>query len=176
MKFKESKNFLTEENKKFIEETILSNNFPFYLFKGSTKDQEDPIFMHIILNRMDQCDPRNLVNSLFYEPSLDILNNFCKSIKLKVNFFTRIAYNITFNNKFEKCGIHKDHKFQHNQIIIYLNDCDTNSKTYILKNNKKEIQKIITPEKYKGVVFDNYPHYHVYPKFGHRLVLVATFI
>ena len=99
MKFKESKNFLTEENKKFIEETVLSNNFPFYLYKGSTKDQEDSIFMHIILNRMDQCDPRNLINSSFYEQSLDILNNFCNSIKIKVNFFTRIAYNITFNNK-----------------------------------------------------------------------------
>ena len=31
------------------------------------------------------------------------------------------------------------------------------------------------PEKYKGVCFENLPHYQVYPKFGDRIVCVFTF-
>ena len=62
---------------------------------------------------------------------VDILNCFLISIKEKAYFFTRISLNLTFNNGFDKSEIHKDHDYDHKQIIIYLNDCDKKAKTVI---------------------------------------------
>jgi hypothetical protein len=136
----------------------------------------DSFLSHIILNRLENVDIKNAINSAFYDPTIDILNNFLNSKKLKKNFFTRIAYNLTFNNGIEQCAAHTDHDYNHNQIIIYLNDClDKQSKTVIL-NEKEEIIKEIYPEKYKGICFGSNPHYHFFPTKGMRVVLVATFI
>ena len=51
-------------------------------------------------------------------------------------------------------------------------ECDKKSYT-VIKNGKKEIK--VRPEKYKGVCFDNQPHYLYFPKKGLRAVMVFTF-
>jgi hypothetical protein len=85
-----------------------------------------------------------------------------------------MCINLTFNNGTKKCPIHQDHEYPHKQLIIYLNDADIDSKTIILDKKNKVLKKI-TPEKYKGVCFENLHHYMIYPKKGERVVLVTTF-
>jgi len=80
---------------------------------------------------------------------------------------------------------HIDYAGYHKQLLIYLNDpIDKESHTVILDEdaplgipddgNQKQLKRVI-PEKYKGVCFENLPHYQVYPKFGERIVSVFTF-
>jgi hypothetical protein len=181
MFFKESKNFLSKDNKNFIENIILKDKmFPWYTLQETVKNikfNPPDIFLgHTVLERLENVDIRNVINSTFYEQTKNILDNFLNSIKVKKYFFTRISYNLTINNGHERCPTHMDHDYKHNQIIIYLNDCiDKNSKTVILDDNKKIIKEI-SPEKNKGICFGSNPHYHFFPTKGVRIVLVATFI
>lgn len=173
MFFKESKNFLSKESIKFIENVVLGNGFPYYILKSSISEKEDKSLCHIVLKRPKDRKIDELYNSIYYKETIQILNEFLYSTKIECNLFTRISYNLSYNNGFEKCGEHQDHVFPHKQIIIYLDYLDKDSSTVII-NNKKE--KIIKPEKFKGICFENLSHYFIYPKFGQRLTLVATFI
>ncbi len=181
--FKEKQNFLTKENKKFIEEVVYGKNFPVFfqqgitLLPGTINDRpKDVMFCHVVLKRLEQTQNlKDAINTddLVYTNTLDILNNFCKKIGEKPNFYTRIAYNITIPNKNKTCGVHLDHEYNHKQIIIYLND--SSGDTFIVDKNNNVLKKI--PYKAgKGVCFENLPHYQEYPKFGARIALVATFI
>jgi hypothetical protein len=179
--FRENKNFLSKENLNFIENIIFKEKiFPWYYQDHATFTlnslETSNFFSHTVLQRLDKIDISEVINSKYYKETISILKNFLNSIEIKINFFTRIAYNLTFNNGEEKCGIHSDHAFEHGQIIIYLNDClDKDSKTVVLDNNK-QILKEIYPEKFKGICFGSNLHYHFFPKKGARIVLVATFI
>jgi len=176
--FKENNNFLSEKNIEFIEN--IPEKIPFFLqetaaYTKTGQSKKDSFFSHIIMNRIDSdLSFQELINSVFYTDTIDILNNFCKSINEKPYFYTRICYNITFNNGFDLSEIHQDHNFNHKVIIIYLNECDKNSKTCILKDEK--IIKESYPKKFKGICFENLPHYIHFPKSGYRLALVATYI
>ena len=176
---KESKNFLSKENIEFIEKVILSPTLPYYLvsYKEDTRIDNDSVtFGHLVQNRLESESPQTAVKSPnTYNQTVDILNNFLKSINQKCYFFTRIVYNLTIYNKKEEKFIHTDHDYKHKQIIIYLNNGDPLSKTCIL-DEKPKLIKEITPKKYTGVCFENLPHYQVLPKYGYRAVLVATFI
>jgi hypothetical protein len=177
MFFIEDKNFLNEENKKFINETILGPFFAYFRQGFSTydKDNKDSIFTHIILARPEHRIDKNQINSDYYFDIIKILNSFLQKNNIEYTEFLRICVNLTFNNGVEKCPIHFDHSFEHKQIIIYLNDIlDKNAKTIILDKNEKIIKEI-EPEQYKGICFDKLPHYHFYPKIGERITLIATF-
>lgn len=177
--YKESKNFLSVDNKKFIEETISSGYFPFYIqnfttVKNNVKDNCLSL-VHILLHRPESIDKDKRINSNYYEGFLNIVNSFFKKFKIKPKSILRMSVNFTFNNGFQKCPVHEDHNYPHKQLIIYLNDADPSSKTIVLDKKNKILKKII-PEKYKGVCFNNLPHYQFFPKKGERLVLVTTFI
>ena len=49
-------------------------------------------------------------------------------------------------------NLHIDQKEKHQTILYYLNNSDGD--TYFYKKNKKTIEKKITPEKNKAVLFD----------------------
>jgi len=175
--FKENNNFLTKENIEFIEKIILGNNFSWFLSEGNiTKKLYIPYLTHCVLKRLDEYTIDQCLNSHFYKDTLDILNNFCKSIEEKPNVYLRMNYNLIFNIKETKPFIHKDHEMPHKQIIIYLNEPDDKETgTYIL-NEKEEIIKKCIAKKYKGICFGHNKHYALHPKVNHRVILVATFI
>ena len=182
LKLKENNNFLTKNNIDFINNVVLNKDFPYFINYYDNREKIDlsstnNIFLsHTVQIRLEDCNLKEAINSPYYDATLDILNSFCKSINQKVNFFTRINYNLTFNNGKIKSHIHKDHDgFDHKQIIIYLNDCDKEATTCIV-DNKNKLLKEITPEKYKGICFNSLKHYQKFPKIGHRVILVATFI
>ena len=175
---KKNNNFLSEDNIKFINETVLSNQFPWFSeFTITGSNDLDYFFLaHTVQRRLEEYPINEIINSPnYYHPTINILNNFLKSINEKCNFFLRIAYNLTFNNGNDKSQIHKDHEYKHKQVIIYLNDADPESKTCIV-DKKGNIIKEITPKKFEGICFNDIEHFAYFPKKGLRAALIATYI
>ena len=177
MFFVEDNNFLNLEQKDFIEKTVLSPFFPFYYQTNSTSYDKNSTLSHIIKVRPEIRKEGENFNSSFGNKFEDILISFCKKNNIKFTESLRIAVNFTYNNGAEFCPTHLDHEFPHKQLLIYLNDpLDKKTKTVILDDDEKTILKEVYPEKYKGICFENKPHYHHYPKIGERIVAVYTFI
>ena len=174
MFYKESKNFLTKENINYIENVIFGDYFPYYLSKKSTINDNYKVMLHTILMRPEESPSNGRINSPHYNDMFSIVKSFFDKFKIKYNEILRMSINLSFNNGYKECPVHDDHPYPHKQLLIYLNNADPNSKTVLL-NKKNKIIKKITPEKYKGVCFDNTPHYMYYPKKGERVVLVTTF-
>ena len=173
--FVEDDSFLTEENKSFINNVVLNNNFPYYIEPHGVGKDNKYFLCHVVLKRKEERQKSETFNSNFYMDFLYIIDSFFKKHKIKVKELLRIAVNYSFNNTHEKSMIHTDHDFKHNQLLICLNDPeDKNSNTVIL-NNKNKIFKSIAPKQYKGICFSGVPHYVYYPKFGNRIMLVCTF-
>ena len=178
--FKQGKNFLSKENKIFIEKTVFGNMFGWFLSDvtaDKTSETSAPFLSHTVLKRLDEHPIEKCITSNCYKDTLHILHNFCKSINERPNLFLRINYNLTFSVTQKKPFIHTDHScIDYKQIIIYLNDVtDKKATTCILDENKKVVKEII-PEKYKGVCFGRNLHYGNYPKENARIILVATYI
>ena len=130
-------------------------------------------------------------NSDYAKAYEDMLFTFCNRNQITCTEVIRGAINLTYNNGQEKCFPHVDHAEYHKQLIIYLNDPkDKEAHTVIMSKDtphgvygsdgikfppdKYELKRIV-PEKYKGVCFENLPHYQHYPRFGDRIVAVFTF-
>lgn len=176
MFFIEDENFMLDKDKEFIEKKIFeSQNFPFYFQPFQTMFDKKPVFVHQILRRPEKRNPDEIFNSPYKDNFISILNSFCKNNNLKYNEMLRCAINISFWNEDQKCEIHHDHTFPHCQLLICLNDTDPNSETVILDDDKKTELLRVKPKKYKGIYFENKPHYHYYPRSGYRSMLVYTF-
>ena len=106
---------------------------------------------------------------------MNLLENFAKKNNIPSGEFLRCSINFTFADKNERSEIHQDHDFPHKQLIIYLNESDKKATTVILDDDKKTVLKEIEPEQFKGVCFENKPHYLNYPKKGYRVICVYTF-
>ena len=168
--------FLTEENKNFIDNIVLGDNFPYYMCNHSIKGDNKYLLYHILLRRKEDRKENEMFNSAFYSEFLSIIDSFVKKHKIKVKEVLRMSVNYSFNNTYKKVASHTDHDFKHKQLLICLNDpADKNSKTVIL-NNKNKIFKSISPKQYQGICFDGVPHYNFLPRFGNRIMFVSTFI
>tara|TARA_Y100000114_G_scaffold64752_1_gene59306 strand:- start:153 stop:710 length:558 start_codon:yes stop_codon:yes gene_type:complete len=181
MLIKTYKNFLSEENKKFINNVLLSGTFPYYVSEFDSNHPHDPkdpsykFFGHTVLQRKEDRNKERVFNSNYAKETLDILRNLFIKAKIKEVEFFRIAYNFTFNLGQDKSFIHTDHEYDHFQAIIYLTKTlDKNTPTVLVNSKNKPLEKSY-PEPGKGIIFKKHPHYQVFPKKGARLVLVATF-
>ena len=188
MFFIEDSDFLTDEHKQAIE-AVRTVDFP-YFYQPSFETSYYKPFEHVLLGhslifRPDERIDNKVYNSSYAEIFEDMLITFCNKNKVEYKETLRAAINLTFNNGQDKCFPHIDHTGYHKQLLIYLNDpIDKKSHTVILDKNtplgipddgKQKQLKRVVPEKYKGVCFENLPHYHIYPKFGGRIVSVFTF-
>ena len=173
----EDNNFLTLEQKKTINNVVLSDNFPFYYNQNALPYDKLGYFVHNILIRPElRKENESGINSSFYNFFEDLFKTFCNKNKINYNEILRMSVNLTFNNGDEKSEIHKDHNFSHKQLLLYLNDLeDAGGETYILNEDKKSVWKTVKPEKFKGVCFGWKYHYAVLPKKGIRVLAVFTF-
>ena len=174
----EDKNFIDDEQKRIIKETLYNENMPWFLQPyAEDKNVFAPIFNHSIIRRPGVREDGEVFNSNFEHRSIfmALLTKFCKKNNYELNEILRCSINFTFDNNSEKCGIHQDHDVPYHQLLIYLNDSDENSKTVVLDDDRKTVLKEIKPEAYKGVLFEGKPHYHYFPKKGYRIVCVYTF-
>jgi len=174
---KEDNNFLSQSSIDFIEQYVLSNNFPFYMQKEVITNSNDNIknMTHIVLPRVEQ-RTENFINHPHHNFFVNILNDFCNKNNIQYNEIFRIAVNLTFcNGVSDTSPIHNDHNFEHNQLIVYLNNpIDKNCKTVLLDDNGNLVKEIY-PKKFKGLFFNNMPHYMFFPKKGERCIIVFTF-
>jgi hypothetical protein len=172
--FIEDDNFLKEHQKDFINNVVLSSNFPYFYYPFSVNGDGNSHLTHIVKNRPEN---NGQWNSIYKDQFIDIFETFCKKNNITYKEIFRCAVNISFNVKDKKSPIHYDHEFKHRQIIIYLNNpLDNNSNTVILDKEKINIIKEIKPKKYKAICFDNLPHFMYYPQKGERFALIYTFI
>lgn len=174
MFYKEINNFLTKQNIDFIEKLILTNDFPYFIYDSPVEKEKSPYLSHVVVRRPEDKNPG--INSPHYMECVKIILSALSAADVQTKNILRIAINLTYNNGMEKCKIHEDHDYPHKQLLLCLNDpLDKNSKTIILDDDKETILKEVIPKKYTGIIFDNKPHYHFYPKQGHRIMFVATF-
>ena len=167
------KDFITKEQKQFIEDLFFKYTTPFYYSSNAVRYENDTydncahLVHHIIRD--------GKINSNLYELiAKDLIIQFCNKNNIQFNKIYRCAINVTFClNTIKKSGIHTDHDFDYKHMLIYLNDADGD--TVLLENDKKTEKARITPKQYKGVVFDKCWHYQELPSKLDRKVIVFTF-
>ena len=76
-------------------------------------------FSHIVVQRPEE---PIYINSIHYEKMVELLYAFTDKHNIKCNTLLRCGLNLTYNNGVEKCKVHRDHDFEHNQLLICLND------------------------------------------------------
>jgi hypothetical protein len=146
------KNILSKkESNMFLKETIFNDNFPwYYLHDSATLKEKSNTFNYswyhaLILN--------GKINSSFYQifekSILNIINKF--NLNNKIITRIRIGKTMSIGKKYIN-NLHIDQKENHQTILYYLNNSDGN--TYFYKKDKKTIDKQITPEQNKAVLFD----------------------
>jgi len=160
------KNFLTDIQKEFI--CKIFTEIPFYYSPNAAQyDGLTHFVHHIVLN--------DEINSNLYELiAKDLLIQFCKNNNIKYNKIYRCAINVTFPyNNMKQCAIHTDHDWDYKHLLIYLDNADGD--TILLEDDKKTEKARITPEQYKGVMFNKCWHYQELPSKLDRKVMVFTF-
>lgn len=170
-------NFLSKDSINFIEGTVLSSGFPYYYSPNTIHNPPDnnAYMSHDVLRRPEERTSGEMFNSTYGEQFLRILKEFTDKNSIDVKEALRISVNITFAGRTETCPTHVDHPYPHKQLLIYLNDCDSEATTVVLSEDRSRVLNKATPEKYKGVCFGSAPHYMVFPKQGARIVAVFTF-
>ena len=170
-------NFLSKDSLNFIQQTVLSNSFPYYYSPNTIHNPPDnnAYMSHDVLRRPEERAKGEMFNSTYGEQFLRILKEFADATNIEVKDVYRISVNITFAGITESCPTHTDHPYPHKQLLIYLNDCDPKAETVVLSEDKSRVLHNISPEKYKGVCFGSSPHYMMFPKKGARIVAVFTF-
>ena len=169
--------FLTQEQKYFIDNIVLSANFPYYLNKSSVGNDGNKYLSHSILKRPEERkNDEDMFSSPYANHAIEIFKTFIIKNKINTQELLRCTFNLCFKTNNKDCTIHTDHDYDHKQLIIYLNDpMDKTSKTVLLDNTRKKILHKLTPKQYKGVCFESCPHYFSFPKKDIRVVLVYTF-
>lgn len=174
--FIEDKSFLTFDQKNYISKIIEDQKVPFYFSPMAVDDDDGGAHFvhHAIVRPKDNSQQPGIENSKEMPFFKKVLDTFCNKHKIKYQTIYRGAINITFPNiNVEKVPAHTDHTFFHRQLLIYLNESDGDTVVLDYDNN---IFKSISPEKYKGIMFDSTKHYHFFPKKGWRGVMVITFV
>ena len=146
------KNVLSkEESNLLLKETIFNDNFPwYYLHDSATLEEKSNTFNYSWYHAL-VLDGK--INSNFYKlfehPILNILEKF--KLKNKIINRIRLGKTVSIGKKYIN-NPHIDKQEKHQTILYYLNDSDGD--TYFYKKNKKIIEKQITPEQNKAVLFN----------------------
>lgn len=164
----EDKNILTKEEKKYIDQVMLNNNFPFYWNENQTFTDNYPYFSHCL-----KCRDTKEIRSNEYYFFEKIFNRFCKKHKITYTEILRGCINLTYPLDVKIGHIHKDHDFPYKQVIIYLTNSDK-AYTYLF-NSKDKVIKKIKAEKFKVVCFNDTKHAVSYPSYKDRRRVIAVF-
>jgi len=166
-------NFMSEANKKYVDQFILGSDYPYYIQENSVENDNHIYMVHTAVTRPEGHDPSYpVVNSSESTALLEILYDFVEKHKINCTRILRCAVNISLNNGFEKTASHVDHKYKHKSLLVYCTD-NPEASTVLEKDNK--IYKQVETKKYRGLYFEDYKHYLKYPKKDIRVVIVFTF-
>ena len=157
-----------------LKQFILSRDFAWYWHSVSSFDCEKsgyvniPFYAHTFLQK-PECD-----EGLYSSPKSQLVNTasnvfqeILKHNKVRYNYFLRMGVNcVEPLPQRVKSVPHKDHMFDHSNILIYLNDSDGDTFVEGEKSKFKED---------KAILFQG-EHYHMTPSKKRRMVMVATFV
>jgi len=190
MFYVEDKDFISKDQGRYLDEVVTKAtyfpDFPWYLSPHQVVDDDKPYLFHSILNRsedkkdglagfgpVDVNAPDESFNSAMGPFFMKLFNQFSKRNNIKYELIYRCCINLSFSLSSSPTP-HTDHPFTYKHFLIYLNDSDGD--TCIFNEKETEIEKRITPEKYKGVCFEKRLHYAEFPTNGLRFVVAFTFI
>lgn len=176
----ESSDFIKENHAETLQYLIDNKMLPMFFYGSSVYGDSDPFLSHVILERPElsdfKKDVQDRVNSPYFLYFRDIFYSFLYSIgypkELKL---LRASVNLTYSKPGgDSYGQwHVDHKFEHGQIIIGLNDDYVGGGTEVEMDDGSI--KFLPTEKFKGYMFHAKNHRVAHPERGGRLVLVFTF-
>jgi hypothetical protein len=195
--FHEVDDFLTEEELGIVDNNIMSKDFPWYYHQDSTSTLF-PFFSHVIYARntaRDDDDYKVLSNSPMSHFMGPIVNRYCKKYLNKpVEKIYRSCLNLSFgwNVPYTHMEPHVDHKFEHHNLLIYLNTVNQGGETIIFDKyyfegmdtcftineyDKVESVASISAQRGKAVCFDGKLFHSInnFPTNDKRVVLVTTF-
>lgn len=161
----EDKDIFTNEEKNFVNNIILGNEFNWFYEKQQTSRDNNPFFAHTLITR----DGKNV--SPYTGFFLKILDKFIKKHSIECKTIHRACINLAFSSGGSPV-IHEDFDFPHKQILMYLNEADGNTKIYDGSNN---LLKKVKPEAFKTLFFESTPHAGEEPTHGIRVVCVICF-
>ena len=164
-------------NKKIQEfiDYVLSVNFPLF-FQKTTLDSKFLQYAHTFMFRNNEDLPiEGRVNSKLWPIVKEIFDEFCLENGVEYKTILRAAINSTGYFPEKHSEIHIDHKFEHNNFLLYLNKF-SNGHTLIFDENNNIVHDIV-PEVLKGVIFSGQPHaQQSCNNHERRVVLVITFV
>ena len=163
-------NLLSKKEIAYINNTILSSNFPWYFTKEANKGDNYWFYSHCVIRRIELGGENVSYVSDF---CLNLLDKFCKKHNIKYKKILRCSINSNFNQK-NKSALHTDHKTNYKHLLIYLTQ-NKGGETILFKKDKKTISQIIKPKKFRAVNFPKCWHIGSSPEEGRRVVLVYTF-
>jgi len=141
---------ISKEDQNFLEQTLLSNTFPYY-FRDNTSYE----------NEKDTCQ---FQHNFFYngQSNSEYFEDFFKRFKSFIDLnlthknILRMKANLLLNNEAEVFNsIHRDNPFDHLNLIYYVNDSDGD--TFLFEKNV--IIKTVNPQKGRILLFDGgYEH------------------
>lgn len=141
---------ISKEDQNFLEQTLLSNTFPYYFRDNTTYE-----------NEKDTCQ---FQHNFFYDgkSNSEYFESFFKKFKSFIDLnsthknILRMKSNLLLNNKAEIFNsIHRDNTFDHLNLIYYVNDSDGD--TFLFEKNI--IIKNVSPKKGRILLFDGkYEH------------------
>lgn len=167
----EDTDFLSDNQKAIIREVTLGAEFPWYWSNQQTEEISEGYLFHQLLTRPEVGENnQSKVNSSSYDFFISLLDSFCRKNNIEYHEVLRASVNCVFPCNAKTSPIHEDHAFEHNQLIIYLNDSPT-SRTLIFNKNNKKI-KSVKATQFKGISFPNLPHAVQYPTEKERRVTV----
>lgn len=161
-------NFLSDIQKKFLDQIFNSRTYNFKFLRDGADSEELNHFCHIIRD-LDGEQNSPLQHGLY-----DILLTFCKKNNIVCEKVFRCAVQVTFNlGENNRSVNHVDHLWDYNHFLLYLND--TTGNTVIMDKDNKNVEKIVEPKKYRGLVFDKRYHHYYFPLSKTRRVIAYTF-
>lgn len=192
-KIKRSPVSLLSQEQNYIDNFVLSNEFPWYWQDSQTtgiifendKNETDlfyngPYLSHILLTRASAADQSHVDRlpdnySFPYKIFYDIFHRFMYDNNITYTKIYRMNLNLTWYNSDLLTQPHIDHNFEHRNFIMYLTNCDKGN-TVIWSNDQTEEYR--SPcEKNMSIQFDGLWHAHEYPVPGQkRVIFVVTYI
>ena len=167
-------NFNSDEIK-FLQ-YVLSGEFSWFYQRDKNHDDTAFYFLvHTLMHRNTDGEPvTGNINSPYYDICINIFKKFCKENNVEVNTIFRAALNSTMHSPLEMTRIHTDHKFEHKNFVLYINEFE-NGQTCIFDNDYNLIKQV-EPQLHKAIVFSGEPHAHKYCLYNERrIILVITF-
>lgn len=175
MLYVEGKCNLNNNEIKFLQH-VLSGEFPWFFQKEKNYDDTTFYFLvHTLMHRNANLEAvTGNINSPYYDICIGIFKKFCLENNIEVNTVFRAAFNSTLHSTYKNTRIHTDHKFEHKNFILYVNEFE-NGQTCIFDSNYNLIKQV-EPALHTAVVFSGEPHAHNFCKLSQRrVILVITF-